>query len=144
MDAGIWDAGAVLIAALLGLGGSRIVVKQARDAQRSAELDTVREREQRENAEQRKLDQSAFDRFERHNQQMIDQLTRELGKCQELTGAAIGYSQALHTHMLVLHEELSKNHIPVPAAPPVPDQLARIPWIPWGRNGATPNDAMGS
>lgn len=149
MDAGIWDAGAVLVASLIGLGGSGFVVRQARQAQHGAEQDAAREREERrlaerdrDSAQQRKLDQEAFDRFEKHNQRVIDDLSRELSACKEITGAAVGYTQSLHDHMLVVHSELKKNHLEVPPIPPVPEALTRYPWIPW-RNGLTYEDAAG-
>lgn len=149
MDAGIWDAGAVVLAAVVGLGGSGFVVKQAREAQRTAEAAATEEKHRREIAEtarefaeQRKLDQTAFDRFERHNQQVIEQLTQELSACKEITGAAVGYTQSLHDHMLVVHEELRRNQIAVPPMPRVPEALSKYPWIPW-KSGLTYEDASG-
>jgi hypothetical protein len=149
VDAAIWDAGAVIVAGLMGFGGSGIVVRQARSAQRNAELETERERSERrvaeaarDSAQQRKLDQEAFDRFERHNAEVIKQLTDELRACKEITGAAVGYTQSLHDHMLVVHAKLAENRIAVPPMPRVPDKLTQYPWIPWS-NGLTYEDAAG-
>lgn len=149
MDAAIWDAGAVLVASIIGLGGSGFVVKQARQAQHAAEQDAERERAERrlaerdrDSAQQRKLDQEAFDRFERHNQAVIRQMSEELQACKEITGAAVGYTQSLHDHLMVVHAEMKKNHLAVPPIPPVPDKLTQYPWIPW-RNGLTYEDAAG-
>lgn len=149
VDAAVWDAGAVLIASLVGFAGSGVVVRQARAAQHNAEQETERERSERriaeaarDSAQQRKLDQEAFDRFERHNANVIKQLTTELQACKEITGAAVGYTQSLHDHLLVVHGELKRNNLTAPPIPEVPEALTRYPWIPW-RNGLTYDDAAG-
>lgn len=147
IDPAVADGGAVLIAGVLALLGPRWTVKQARQAQRHAEAETARERERREAAEaardsaqQRKLDQEAFDRFERANEQRIQELSKQLDSCTQIAGAAVGYAKALHNHLDVVHGELIRNHIPVPPTPPVPDTLSRYPWVSW-KNGMTPDTA---
>lgn len=147
IDPAVADAAAVLGAGGLALLGSRWTVRQAKSAQQHAEEETSRERErreaaeaQRDSAQQRKLDQEAFDRFERANEQRIKELSKQLDSCTQIAGAAVGYAKALHDHLEVVHGELVRNHIPVPPTPQVPDTLSRYPWMSW-KNGLTPDTA---
>lgn len=143
IDASWADAGAVLLSSFVALAGSGFVVRQAREQARTERGRREAAELQREAATQRKLDQEAFDRFEKANETRIKELLHELRSCKEITGAAVGYARALHDHMQVVHSELARNHIPVPAAPDVPDALSRYPWIPW-KNGVSADDAKGT
>lgn len=143
IDASWTDAAAVIVAAFIALAGATLAVRQAREQAREERRRREQAESQRDSAAQRKLDQEAFDRFEKANETRIKELLRELNNCKEVTGAAIGYARALHDHLQMVHSELMTHQIPVPTAPEVPAVLSRYPWIPWN-NGVSADQAKGT